>query len=41
MNNVVVVAGNGPSVKEIDYSLLPNDYDVFRCNHFYLEDNIT
>ncbi|EAI4827343.1 alpha-2,3 sialyltransferase [Campylobacter lari] len=38
MNNAVVVAGNGPSVKEIDYSLLPNDYDVFRCNHFYLED---
>ncbi len=34
----VLVAGNGPSLKEIDYSLLPKEYDVFRCNHFYAED---
>lgn len=34
----VVVAGNGPSLKTIDYSLLPKEYDVFRCNHFYLEE---
>lgn len=33
-----VVAGNGPSLAEIDYSLLPDDYDVFRCNQFYFED---
>lgn len=34
----VLIAGNGPSLKEIDYSLLPKEYDVFRCNHFYAED---
>lgn len=34
----VVIAGNGPSLKEIDYSRLPNDFDVFRCNQFYFED---
>ncbi|CAM4084248.1 alpha-2,3-sialyltransferase [Campylobacter armoricus] len=38
MKEAVVVAGNGPSIEEIDYSLLPLDYDVFRCNHFYLEE---
>ncbi|WP_144744922.1 alpha-2,3-sialyltransferase, partial [Campylobacter jejuni] len=37
-NNAVVIAGNGPSLKEIDYSRLPNDFDVFRCNQFYFED---
>ncbi|EFD4836598.1 alpha-2,3-sialyltransferase [Campylobacter coli] len=34
----VLIAGNGPSLKEIDYSLLPKEYDIFRCNHFYAED---
>lgn len=34
----VIIAGNGPSLKEIDYSRLPNDFDVFRCNQFYFED---
>lgn len=34
----VLIAGNGPSLKEIDYSRLPEKYDVFRCNHFYAED---
>lgn len=33
-----VVAGNAPSLKEIDYKRLPLVYDVFRCNQFYLED---
>ncbi|HDZ5086883.1 TPA: alpha-2,3 sialyltransferase [Campylobacter jejuni] len=36
--NNVIVAGNGPSLKEIDYSRLPSDFDVFRCNQFYFED---
>lgn len=34
----VVIAGNGPSLAQIDYSLLPRDFDVFRCNQFYFED---
>ena len=33
-----VVAGNGPSLAAIDYARLPKDFDVFRCNQFYLED---
>ncbi|XGQ70299.1 alpha-2,3-sialyltransferase [Campylobacter hepaticus] len=33
-----IIAGNGPSLKEIDYTKLPIDYDVFRCNQFYFED---
>ncbi|EFU7055710.1 hypothetical protein HTZ31_001783, partial [Campylobacter coli] len=32
-----IVTSNGPSMREIDYSLLPKDYDVFRCNEFYHE----
>ncbi|EOI0502918.1 alpha-2,3-sialyltransferase [Campylobacter coli] len=36
--NNVIIAGNGPSLKEIDYSKLPDDFDVFRCNQFYFED---
>ncbi|MGC6408548.1 alpha-2,3-sialyltransferase [Bisgaard Taxon 45] len=35
---VAVVAGNGQSLAEIDYSLLPEKYDVFRCNQFYFEE---
>lgn len=35
----VIVAGNGPSIKEIDYNKLPNSFDVFRCNQFYFEDS--
>lgn len=34
----LIVAGNGPSLKNIDYQRLPRDYEVFRCNQFYLED---
>ena len=37
-NNMCVVAGNAPSLAEIDYNRLPLDYDVFRCNQFYFED---
>lgn len=33
-----VIAGNAPSLKQIDYSLMPEDYDVFRCNQFYFEE---
>lgn len=35
---VAVVAGNGKSLARIDYSLLPQKYDVFRCNQFYFEE---
>ncbi|MDO5055388.1 MAG: alpha-2,3-sialyltransferase [Pasteurella oralis] len=35
----VVVAGNGASLTQVDYSLLPVNYDVFRCNQFYFEDH--
>ncbi|MBZ7984101.1 MULTISPECIES: alpha-2,3-sialyltransferase [unclassified Campylobacter] len=34
----LIVAGNGPSLKNIDLNSLPNDFDVFRCNQFYCED---
>ena len=37
-NKVCIVAGNGPSLAEIDYERLPLQYDVFRCNQFYFED---
>ncbi|RDU70135.1 alpha-2,3 sialyltransferase [Helicobacter cholecystus] len=33
----IIIAGNGPSLAQIDYSLLPKDFDVFRCNQFYFE----
>ena len=34
----IVIAGNGPSLKEIDYRRLPKEFDVFRCNQFFFED---
>ena len=34
----LIVAGNGPSLGNIDYTRMPEDYDVFRCNQFYFED---
>ncbi|MBF7044905.1 alpha-2,3-sialyltransferase [Campylobacter volucris] len=34
----VVITGNGCSLKNIDYTRLPQEYDVFRSNHFYAED---
>ena len=34
----IVIAGNGPSLKEIDYRRLPKEYDVFRCTQFFFED---
>lgn len=34
----VIISGNGPSLKHINYFNMPNDYDIFRCNQFYLED---
>lgn len=33
-----VILGSGPSIKNINYFNIPKDYDVFRCNQFYLED---
>lgn len=33
-----IICGNGPSLKNIDYSRLPKEYDVFRCNQFYFEE---
>ena len=38
MMKPIVIAGNGPSLKEIDYRRLPKEYDVFRCNQFFFED---
>lgn len=38
MKKPIVIAGNGPSLAQIDYSRLPEDFDVFRCNQFYFED---
>ncbi len=34
----IVIAGNGPSLKDIDYRRLPKEYDVFRCTQFFFED---
>ena len=34
----VIIAGNGPSLAQIDYDRKPLSCDIFRCNHFYLED---
>lgn len=33
-----IVAGNGASYGNIDYSRLPFEFDVFRCGQFYFED---
>lgn len=35
----IVVAGNGPSIKDIDYRRLPENIDILRVNHFYKEDH--
>lgn len=37
MMRPIVIAGNGPSLSKIDYSRLPKDFEVFRCNQFFLE----
>lgn len=34
----IIIAGNGPSLKSIDYSRIPKDFDLFRCNQFYFEE---
>lgn len=34
----ILVAGNGPSIKDIDYRRLPKNIDILRVNHFYKED---
>ncbi|MWV67595.1 alpha-2,3 sialyltransferase [Helicobacter saguini] len=34
----IIIAGNGPSVKEIDYKRMPLDCDIYRCSQFYFED---
>ena len=38
MKKPIVVAGNGPSLANIDYRRLPAEFDVFRCNQFYFEE---
>ncbi|ADO05253.1 alpha-2,3-sialyltransferase [Helicobacter pylori] len=38
MKKPLIIAGNGPSIKDLDYSLFPKDFEVFRCNQFYFED---
>jgi len=34
----IIIAGNGPSITQIDYRRLPKEYDVLRINNFYFED---
>ncbi|PAF49323.1 hypothetical protein BKH43_07000 [Helicobacter sp. 13S00401-1] len=34
----VLIAGNGESLKDIDFSRMPDSFDVFRVNQFYFED---
>lgn len=33
----LIVAGNGPNIANINTDELPDNFDVFRCNHFYKE----
>lgn len=33
-----LIAGNAPSLAQIDYVRLPLKYDTFRCNQFYFEE---
>lgn len=35
---VLLVIGNGPSLKHTNFSILPDDYLIFRTNMFFLED---
>lgn len=37
-SKAVLIAGNGPSLGQIDYNRLPKEFDIFRCNQFYLEE---
>ena len=37
-NRPAIIAGNGPSLACIDYTRLPRDFDVYRCNQFYFEE---
>ena len=34
----ILIVGSGPSVKNVDYRRLPEDFDIMRVNHFYKED---
>lgn len=36
--NFAIIAGNAPSLTNIDYRRLPKEFDIFRCNQFYFED---
>lgn len=38
MDKKIIVAGNGPSIKDVDYRRLPKNIDILRVNHFYRED---
>ncbi|MGL4563595.1 MAG: alpha-2,3-sialyltransferase [Brevinema sp.] len=35
----IVVAGNGPSLAQIDYRRLPKEFDTYRVNTFFLEES--
>ena len=37
-SRAVIISGNGPSLKDIDYNLLPENPIIFRSNLFFLED---
>lgn len=34
----IIIAGNGPSLTKIDYSRMPEEYEVARLNNFFFED---
>lgn len=40
-SKIAIVAGNAPSLNEIDYSRVPVEFDLFRCNQYYFEKNYT
>lgn len=38
IDKACIIAGNAPSLANIDYARLPEGLKIFRCNQFYLED---
>jgi alpha-2,3 sialyltransferase len=38
LNKSIIIAGNGPSLKQIDYKRMPLNYEIFRMNNFFFED---
>lgn len=38
VTKAMIIAGNGPSVKSINYHRVPKEFDVFRTSQFFFED---